>query len=133
MPVIIISASGMMEGGRILHHVKAFLPDERNTILLTGYQAQGTRGDRLLKGETELKIHGELIPVRAKIVLMQNMSAHADYEEILRWLKNLKHPPRKVFITHGDQESTISLKKKIEDAYHWRCIIPEYLQTEKLD
>jgi metallo-beta-lactamase family protein len=132
MPVIIISASGMIEGGRILHHLKAFLPDERHTILLTGYQAPGTRGERLLKGEAEIKIHGELIPVRAKIVLMQNMSAHADYKEMMIWLKNLKRVPRKVFITHGDQEASQSLKEKLKNTYHFPCMVPEYLQTEKL-
>jgi metallo-beta-lactamase family protein len=132
MPVIIISASGMIEGGRILHHLKAFLPETRHTILLTGYQSPGTRGERLLKGETEIKIHGESIPVRAKIVLMQNMSAHADYSEMMAWLKNLKQPPRKVFITHGDQEAAQALKKRIEETYHWRCVVPDYLQTEKL-
>lgn len=131
-PVIIISASGMAEGGRILHHLKVFLPEYRNTILLTGYQDPGTRGDRLLRGEAEIKIHGEMIPVRAQIVAMNNMSAHADYQEILDWLQNFKQAPRKVFITHGDQASTASLKNKIENRFNWQCCIPDYLQTEKL-
>lgn len=132
VPVIIISASGMAEGGRILHHLKVFLRDYRNTILLTGYQDPGTRGDRLFRGEAEIKIHGEMIPVRANIVSMNNMSAHADYQEMIDWLKNFKHPPRKVFITHGDQESTTSLKNKIETEFNWNCCIPDYLQTENL-
>lgn len=132
VPAIIISASGMVEGGRILHHLKVFLPDHRNTVVLTGYQDPGTRGDRLLRGETEIKIHGEMIPVRAKIVSMNNMSAHADYQEMLDWLKNFKYPPQKVFITHGDQASTLSLKTKIENILKWKCIIPDYLQTENL-
>ena len=132
MPVIIISASGMIEGGRILHHLKNFLPEPRHTVLLTGYQASGTRGDQLARGATEIKIHGEAIPVRANIILMKNMSAHADYQEMLAWLKNIKHAPRKVFITHGNQEAALSLKNKIEETYHWRCVVPEYLQIEKL-
>ncbi len=132
VPVIIISASGMAEGGRILHHLKAFLPKHSNTILLTGYQDPGTRGDRLFRGEAEIKIHGEMIPVRAKIVSLNNMSAHADYQEMIDWLKNFKHPPQKVFITHGDQASTISLKNTIEKNFHWKCIIPDYLQVEDL-
>ena len=131
-PVIIISASGMIEGGRILHHLKLFLPDSRNTVLLTGYQAPGTRGDQLLSGKKEIKIHGESIPVRAKIVNMQNMSAHADYQEMLDWLSYFKQPPKKVFLTHGDLPSSETLKKKIEERLGWTCVIPEYLDTELL-
>lgn len=131
-PIIIISASGMAEGGRILHHLKAFLPESRNTILLTGYQAGGTRGDRLLRGESEIKIHGAMIPVRAQIKSINSMSAHADYKEMLDWLENFKRPPRKVFITHGDIDATQSLKEKIEEKFNWKCVIPEYLQTETL-
>jgi metallo-beta-lactamase family protein len=131
-PAIIISASGMIEGGRILHHLKIALRDHRNTILLTGYQAPGTRGDRLIQGESEIKIHGEMIPVRAKIIALKNMSAHADYNEMLDWLKNFTQKPQKVFITHGDQNSSLSLKNKIEQKFGWKCEIPDYLQTEVL-
>lgn len=131
-PSIIISASGMLEGGRVLHHLKVFLRDHRNTVLLTGYQDPGTRGDRLQRGETEIKIHGEMVPVRAKIVAMSNMSAHADYEEILGWLKHFTHKPIKTFITHGDQDSTASLKSKIEQTLGWKCEIPDYLQSATL-
>lgn len=133
MPIIIISASGMAEGGRILHHLKEFLPDERNTILFTGYQDPGTRGDRLLRGELEIKIHGAMIPVRAQIKSINSMSAHADYQEMLDWLSNFKHSPQKVFITHGDSEATKALKNKIEEKFNWSCTIPEYLQTETLN
>jgi metallo-beta-lactamase family protein len=131
-PIIIISASGMAEGGRILHHLKAFLPETRNTILLTGYQAGGTRGDRLLRGESEIKIHGAMIPVRAQIKSINSMSAHADYQEMLDWLENFKRPPKKVFITHGDINATQALQDKIEEKFNWKCVIPEYLQTEAL-
>ncbi|VVC77233.1 Ribonuclease [Aquicella siphonis] len=129
---IIISASGMATGGRILHHLKAFLPYENHTILFTGYQAPGTRGDRLMRGETEIKIHGEYIPVRASILMMENMSAHADYQEMLDWLKHFKQPPGKVFITHGMIESALSLSEKISTELGWACQIPEYLQTASL-
>jgi metallo-beta-lactamase family protein len=132
VPIIIISASGMAEGGRILHHLKAFLPDERSTILL-GYQDAGTRGDRLLRGELEIKIHGAMISVRAQIKSINSMSAHADYQEMLVWLGNFKHPPQKVFITHGDLEATKALKNKIEEKFNWTCIVPNYLQTETLN
>jgi metallo-beta-lactamase family protein len=132
MPIIIISASGMATGGRVLHHLKAFAPDERNTILFTGFQAGGTRGDRMLQGEREIKIHGQMIPVHAQIEAITTLSAHADAKEILNWLANFKKPPKKVFIIHGDPEAAAALKTKIEKKFGWRCVLPHYLQTENL-
>lgn len=132
-PVIIISASGMVEGGRILYHLKSFLPDPRSTIIFTGYQDGGTRGDRMLRGEPEIKIHGSMVPVKAQIKSIDSMSAHADYQEMLGWLGHFKSAPKKVFITHGDQDAAQSLKEKIENRFHWSCVIPEYLQTEVLN
>ncbi len=130
---IIISASGMAEGGRILHHLKVFLPDERNTILMTGYQDGGTRGDRLLRGETEIKIHGAMVPVRAKIASINSMSAHVDYQEMLDWLAHFKRAPKKVFITHGNLESAQALQKRIMEKFNWNCVIPDYLETDTLN
>lgn len=132
MPIIVISASGMATGGRVLHHIKAFAPDGRNTILFTGYQAGGTRGARMQNGEREVKIHGQMVPVRAQVEFMGNTSAHADAEEILGWLTNFKKPPKKVFITHGEPEGRSALKAKIEGKLGWPCVLPEYLQTEQL-
>lgn len=132
MPKIIISASGMMTGGRILHHLKVFAPDNRSTILMMGFQAGGTRGARLLAGEQELKIHGQIIPVNAHVEYMTNASAHADYEEILEWLQRFNQAPRKVFITHGESEAAASLKTKIESQLGWQCRIPDYLDEETL-
>lgn len=131
-PIIIISASGMAEGGRILHHLKAYASDPRNTLLFTGYQADGTRGDRIVKGEKEVKIFGEMIPVRAKVEILHNASAHADYQQILDWLSHFKKTPKKVFLTHGELKSAESLKMKIEEQFGWKCIIPRYLQSEYL-
>ena len=131
-PKIIISASGMLEGGRVLHHIRVFVQDPKNTIVFAGYQASGTRGAEMIGGKDSIKIFGESIPVRAKIEVLSNMSAHADYEEILEWLKNFNHHPRKIFITHGEPEAAQSLKEKIEDQYNWSCMIPEYLHTEVL-
>jgi metallo-beta-lactamase family protein len=131
-PAIIISASGMATGGRILHHLKKFLPDEKNTILFTGYQAVETRGDRLLRGEKEVKMLGEIVPVRAEILSISTLSAHADYREILDWLKNFKHPPTQVFITHGEKYSANSLKQRITTELGWSCMVPTLLQTEHL-
>ncbi|PIZ04407.1 MAG: MBL fold metallo-hydrolase, partial [Gammaproteobacteria bacterium CG_4_10_14_0_8_um_filter_38_16] len=132
MPKIIISASGMMTGGRILHHLKVFAPDSKNTILMTGYQAGGTRGAKMLAGEKETKIHGKMIPVKAQLDYLSNLSAHADYKEIIIWLKQFQHAPRKVFITHGEQAGALGLKNQIESHLGWLCEIPDYLDEETL-
>lgn len=131
-PMIILSASGMLEGGRVLHHLKSFLPDPKSSIVLTGFQAGGTRGDRLLKKETAIKVHGEMIAVNAEVVQIQNLSAHADYPEILQWLKQFRYQPSKTFIVHGEPAGSLALKEKIENALHWTCVVPEYLQNYKL-
>lgn len=131
-PKIIVSASGMLTGGRVLHHIKAYGDNPRNAILFAGYQAEGTRGAALLNGKKEIKIYGEYVKVNAELVMLSNMSAHADYADMLNWLKNLKKPPSKVFITHGEFHAAESLRKKIEEKFNWECIIPEYLQVEKL-
>ncbi len=132
-PKIIISASGMLEGGRVLHHVKMFGPDPRNTIVFAGYQAAGTRGADIINGKESIKVFGEDIPIRAEVQILSNMSAHADYEEILEWLKHFNHHPRKVFITHGEPEAAKSLKEKIEEKKHWSCVIPDYLDSVLLN
>lgn len=131
-PKIVISASGMMTGGRVLHHLKVFAPDPKNTILITGFQAVGTRGARMLSHETEIKIHGEMYPVLAKVEELTNTSAHGDYEEILHWLKHFKSPPKKVFITHGEPESSLAMKATIEKELGWSCELPEYLEQVDL-
>jgi metallo-beta-lactamase family protein len=132
LPTIIISASGMATGGRVLHHLKAYIGDPRNTIVLAGYQATGTRGARLAHGETEIKIHGDLYPVRAEIDILHNISAHGDYQEIMDWLGHFRAPPRKVFLTHGEPEAVSSFKFKIESHLGWNVEIPSYGQSEDL-
>lgn len=131
-PKIIISASGMMTGGRILHHLKVFGPDKKNCIIITGYQAVGTRGARLLNHETHLKIHGEMIPIHAEVVELTSTSAHADYEELLEWLGGFEILPKQIFINHGEIESATALKQHIESRFHIHCIIPKYLQSFQL-
>ncbi|MCX7115810.1 MAG: MBL fold metallo-hydrolase [Gammaproteobacteria bacterium] len=131
-PKIIISASGMITGGRILFHMKAYATDPRHTILFTGFQAQGTRGGRIRQGEKEIKIHGEMVPILAQIEEIRGASAHADYAEILQWMKHFNQAPKKTFITHGEPAAALSLKQKIEAAYAWDCVVPEYKQTEQL-
>lgn len=132
MPKIIISASGMATGGRVLYHIKSYASDDRNTILFTGYQALETRGRRMVEGEKEVKMLGEMIPIRAEIQMIDNLSAHADYTEILNWLENFKRPPSTVFITHGEKESGIALKHKIEERFGWHCELPHYQQVFNL-
>ena len=111
MPAIVISASGMATGGRVLHHLKAALPDARNTVLFAGYQAAGTRGRQLVDGEKSVKIHGETIPVHARIELVESMSAHADSNEILHWLGGFTRPPQLTFIVHGEPAAMEALER----------------------
>lgn len=132
MPCVIISASGMITGGRILHHLNQLASDHRNTIIFTGFQAQGTRGDQILKGAKQIKLFGRYLTINAQVASLTNTSAHADYEELLNWMGYLPHRPRKVFITHGETEASLSLKKKIEQSLGWSCHIPSYEHHEEL-
>ena len=125
-PMIIVSASGMATGGRVVHHLKAFAPEARNMIVLPGFQAAGTRGAALAGGATELKIHGGYVPVRAEVVKMDSMSAHADYTEILEWLRGFKRPPKRTFITHGEPAAADELRRRIEETLGWTVSVPEY-------
>lgn len=131
-PMIIISASGMLTGGRVLHHVKAFGPDPRNTIVLVGYQAAGTRGAALARGDKTLRIHGQDVQIRAEIAALHNLSAHADASEILTWLGSFEAPPAATFITHGEPDASLALKRRIEGELGWSCAIPEYLERISL-
>jgi len=131
-PGIIISASGMLSGGRILHHLSNKMDDPRTTILFIGYQAVGTRGRAILEGAETVKIHGEHVPVRAAIEQISGYSAHADYEEILAWLQGFSHPPKRTFVVHGEPESSAALAKKLGRA-GFNPHVPEYLETVDLD
>ncbi|CAN5526448.1 MBL fold metallo-hydrolase [soil metagenome] len=134
-PMVIVSASGMATGGRIVHHLKAFVSNPTTTVALAGYQAAGTRGRALEDGAKEIKIHGEFIPVRATIKSLENVSAHADYSEILEWLakSNLKSKPKKVFVTHGEAEAAQSMKEHITKRFDWLCEVPRQDQEFKLE
>jgi metallo-beta-lactamase family protein len=125
MPKVLISASGMATGGRILHHLKHFAPDPKNTILFTGFQASGTRGDRIVKGETAVKIFGEMIPVRARVENLNGLSAHADRGEILEWLGGFRSPPKYTFVTHGEPTASAELAKEIKHRLGWTTTVPE--------
>jgi metallo-beta-lactamase family protein len=123
-PKVIISASGMATGGRVLHHLIAFAPDHRNTVLLSGFQAAGTRGRRLLQGEREIKIFGQWVPVQAEVVDLPMLSAHADADEILRWLGGFRRPPRRVFVVHGEPEASDALRVRIARELGWDAAVP---------
>ena len=131
-PMILISASGMATGGRVLHHLKIFAPEPRNTILFVGFQAGGTRGEAMINGAESVKIHGAYVPVRAEVVALECLSAHADYAEILEWLARFEAPPRQTFITHGEPPAADALRRRIEEQLHWRCRVPEYLERAVL-
>lgn len=131
-PMILISASGMATGGRVLHHLKTFAPDERNTVFFVGFQAGGTRGEAMVNGAEVVKIHGAYIPVRAEVATLENLSAHADADEIMTWLGHLEAPPRKTFITHGEPAAADALRHRIEEKLGWRCRIPDYLEKVEL-
>ncbi|MBX9766547.1 MAG: MBL fold metallo-hydrolase [Bdellovibrionales bacterium] len=123
-PMLIISASGMVTGGRVLHHIKKFGPDERATILLTGFQAAGTRGEALKNGAREIKIHGEYVPIRAQVKVLENMSAHADSQEMMTWLSAVCLRPQAAFITHGEPSASDAMRRRISETLGWTCIIP---------
>ncbi len=114
-PMIVVAGAGMLSGGRILHHLKAFGGDERTTIILPGYQAEGTRGAALLAGETHLKIHGDYWPVRAEVIQLNIFSAHADQGDLVSWLGACCRPPRGVFLVHGEPGAVSALAGRIHE------------------
>jgi len=131
-PAIIISASGMATGGRVLHHLQRFLPDERAAVLLVGFQAAGTRGRALLEGTDELKLLGQYVPVRAKITQVEGLSAHADYQEMIAWLRASALAPRRVFITHGEPAAADALRRRLREAFAWDASAPDDGHTVEL-
>ena len=123
---VIISASGMMTGGRVLHHALRVLPDENATIVFVGYQAAGTLGRRVADGEREVKVLGQWIPVRCQSVRIGGFSAHADWQEVIRWLADLSGPPRRVFVTHGEVGSANAMAEHIRERFNWPVEVPEH-------
>ncbi len=129
---IIISASGMMTGGRVLHHALRILPDDNATILFVGYQAAGTIGRRILEGAREVKVMGRYVPVRCKIERIGGFSAHADWKEVLRWLEGMPQAPRRSFTTHGEPEAAAAMAEHIRERFGWTVEAPQYGQTVEL-
>ncbi len=123
-PSVIISASGMATGGRVLHHIKTLAPDHRNMILFAGFQAAGTRGARMLAGERTIRIYGDDVPINAEVVSITGMSAHADSNEVLAWLRTAKTAPKAVFLNHGEPVAADNLRLRIKHELKWSASVP---------
>ncbi len=132
-PAVIVSASGMASGGRVLHHLRALAPDSRNTILFSGFQAAGTRGDALVRGARRVKIHGAQVPVEAEVIQLDIFSAHADQAGLLGWLRACEKPPRRVFVTHGEPVPADTLRRQVQDELGYAAWVPEYRESVELD
>ena len=131
-PMIIVSASGMATGGRVLHHLVAFAGDPRNAIVLSGFQAGGTRGAALAAGARSIRIYGEEVPIGAEVVQLGGSSAHADSDELLAWLRSAPMPPRGVFVTHGEPDAADALRKRIGRELGWPASVPEFGHAVRL-
>jgi metallo-beta-lactamase family protein len=125
-PAIVISSSGMATGGRVLHHLAKVLPDSRHTVLFVGFQAAGTRGRQLIEGAQEVKIHGKLVPVHARIEKLNGMSAHADAGEIVRWLRTFPAPPATTYLVHGEPSAQDALQRRIQQELAWNVQVPRH-------
>ena len=123
-PKVILSASGMATGGRVLHHIAAFAPDHRNTLLFSGFQAAGTRGRKLLEGAREVKMFGQWIPVNAEVAELPMLSAHADSDELLQWLLGFGQAPKRLFIVHGEPEASEGLRERVQRELGWQATVP---------
>lgn len=128
-PAIIVSASGMATGGRVLHHLKALAPDARNTIVFAGFQAGGTRGGRMVAGERSIRIFGEPVAINAEVVSLSGMSAHADAEQIMQWLATAPTAPKGVYLNHGEPDAADALRQRIEQTLGWPVVVPRLGQS----
>jgi metallo-beta-lactamase family protein len=131
-PAVIVSASGMATGGRVLHHLKALAPDRRNTIVFAGFQAGGTRGGRIVAGERSIRIHGEMVNVNAEVVSLPGMSAHADANQIVQWLRTAPNPPKGVYLNHGEPAPADALRQRIEHELGWSATVPHLGQAMEI-
>ena len=132
MPKVIIAASGMATGGRVLHHLKQYVSDPRNTILFSGFQAPGTRGALMLAGAETIRIHGSEFPVRATVDNLSMLSAHADANEIMQWCRSFDHAPKMTFVTHGEPRPAEALGHRLRTELGWHCTVPAHLQSFEL-
>lgn len=132
MAKVIVSASGMATGGRVLHHLERYAPDPRSTILFTGFQAGGTRGAAMVAGAESIKMYGAYVPVKARIYNLSMLSAHADHDELLRWASGFTIAPRTTFIVHGEPQGADALRHALEEQRGWNCVVPDHGQTVEL-
>jgi len=132
-PCVVISAAGMASGGRIVHHLAGALPDRRNTVILVGYQAAGTRGRQLLDGATELKMMGRYVPVRAHIVDLPQFSVHADSRELLEWARRAPDEPHVAYVVHGEPSASATLAGSLRQALGWAAVVPRLGERVRLD
>ena len=133
IPKIIIAASGMATGGRILTYFVQYLGQPSATVLLVGYQSEGTRGRALLEGAKEIKLYGKFFPVRAEIKNLEGLSAHTDQKGLIDWMSAIKQKPQHIFIVHGEHDSLVGLKNKIREVYGWEAAIPELNQITEIE
>jgi metallo-beta-lactamase family protein len=131
-PAVIISSSGMLTGGRIMHHLMNRLDDPNTVVVLVGFMAEGTRGRLLAEGATELSIHKQIFPVKARVIQLHGLSGHADFYEILHWLEPMKQAPRRVFVTHGEPSQAAAMAQHLKEARGWECHIPHLGETVEL-
>lgn len=129
---IIISASGMATGGRIVHHLYHRLPNENDSFIFVGFQAEGTRGRRLLEGEKTARMYGIDVPVKSKVYYIEGMSAHADQDELVEWADGFTTKPKMTFLIHGEKEASEALSHRLKEELEWNTVIPEYLESFQL-
>ncbi|MBN2623463.1 MAG: MBL fold metallo-hydrolase, partial [Acidimicrobiales bacterium] len=132
-PIIIVSASGMASGGRVVHHLARLAPDRRNAVLLVGFQAPGTRGRLLADGARHIKMLGRYVPVRAEVVDIEAFSVHADQAELTTWLDTATRPPDAVYVVHGEPEPAETLRDLIERRDGWVAVVPRHGERVRLD
>jgi len=133
VPCIVVSASGMASGGRVVHHLRHQLPDPRNTVVLTGYQAVGTRGRQLVDGARQVKMHGRYVPVHAEVVQIPDFSVHADGPEVVRWLSRMRSAPRTAYVVHGEPPASAALAEMIRQDLGWNAVVPSLGERVRLD
>jgi metallo-beta-lactamase family protein len=132
-PKIVIAGSGMVTGGRVLTYLTKYIDNPLTRVLLVGFQSEGTRGRQLQEGIHEIKIHGKFYPVKAQILNIKSLSAHADQEELMNWMSEIKNTPERVFITHGEPHASDVMRVKIKDTFGWECTVPLQNMIETFD
>ena len=132
-PKIIIAGSGMVTDGRVLSYLQNYLENPQHTVLLIGYQGEGTRGRQLLEGTHELKIHGQYYPVKSRVEVLHGLSAHGDQSELLHWMGDIKTAPEKIFVIHGEKQAADTFKVKIKDTFGWEAEVPNLYEIVEVD